>query len=109
LIVPTGDAAGVVVYMDPPYVGCTGYAADCARDDVLSLARRWHEAGAVVAISEAVPLDAELGQGWHRVRIDGERKGQSRSFSKQQTEWVTLNRAPAYVPGVQASLFREGK
>lgn len=101
----SGDCSGVVVYMDPPYVGTTGYGHDCPRSEVLTLARRWSDAGATVAISEAVALAEELGQGWHAVRIDGERRGQARTFSKQQAEWLTLNRPPAHVPGVQTTLF----
>jgi hypothetical protein len=93
------------MYMDPPYSGTTGYKyGGCTRDAVLTLARDYDRRGAVVAISEAVRLDGEL-PGWHAVQIDGERKGQKRTFSKQQHEWVTMNREPVRRPGVQASLF----
>ena len=61
--------------------------------------------GATVAISEAVRLDRELGEGWTAVQIDGERRGQKRTFSVQQSEWVTMNRAPVHVPGQQQGLF----
>jgi hypothetical protein len=96
---------GVVVYIDPSYVGTTGYASDLPRADVVALARRWAAAGAVVAISEAEPIPELVAEGWHAVRIDGERVGQKRTFSKQQAEWLTLNRAPAWVPSVQGTLF----
>jgi hypothetical protein len=96
---------GTVVYADPPYLGTTPYASDLPRADVIALARRWAAAGAVVAISEAEPIPELVAEGWHAVRIDGERVGQKRTFSKQQAEWLTLNRAPAWVPSVQGALF----
>ena len=101
-----GDLSGFVVYMDPPYEGTTGYKfGGCPRSEVLRMALDLSARGATVAISEAVRLDRELGEGWTAVQIDGERKGQKRTFSVQQSEWVTMNRAPAHTPGVQASLF----
>ena len=96
---------GTVAYMDPPYLDTTGYAHDLGRDEVVALARRWADAGALVCISEAEPIGALVGDGWHKVEITGERKGQRRTFSKQQSEWVTMNRPPAWVPSVQAPLF----
>jgi hypothetical protein len=96
---------GTVVYMDPPYLNTTGYAHDLGRDEVVRLARRWADAGATVCISEAEPIPDLVAEGWHAVEITGERKGQRRTFSRQQAEWLTLNRAPAWVPSVQASLF----
>jgi hypothetical protein len=57
------DLRGVWVYADPPYVGCTRYAAECPRDQVVALASAFDEAGAEVTVSEAQPL-AEL-DGWH--------------------------------------------
>ena len=95
---------GCVVYIDPPYQGTTGYVADLSRADVLDLARRWADAGATVAISEAEPVEG-LGSGWEAVEITGERRGQKRTFSKQQAEWLTMNRAPACRPAVQAVLW----
>jgi hypothetical protein len=96
---------GTVCYIDPSYVGTTGYAADLPRADVVALARRWAAAGATVCISEAEPIPELVAEGWWKVRIDGERVGQPRTFSKQQAEWLTLNRAPAWVPSVQGALF----
>ncbi len=96
---------GTVAYMDPPYVGTTGYAADLPRADVVALARRWAAAGATVCISEAEAIPELVAGGWHSVRIDGERVGQRRTFSRQQAEWLTINRAPAWVPSVQGALF----
>jgi hypothetical protein len=93
---------GCVVYIDPPYEGTTGYADDLPRKQVLALAMKWAQAGAAVYISEAVPLDLP---GWHHIDIAGERKGQKRTFSKQQREVITCNVAPAWVPAVQGVLF----
>jgi hypothetical protein len=97
--------AGTVAYMDPPYVGTTGYGHDLPRADVVALARRWAAAGATVAISEAEPIADLTAEGWPAVRVDGERKGQTRTFSKQQAEWVTMNRPPAWTPPEQRGLF----
>jgi len=96
---------GTVAYMDPPYLNTTGYAHDLGRDEVVRLARRWADAGATVCISEAEPIPELVADGWHKVEITDERKGQRRTFSKQQAEWLTLNRAPSWTPSVQASLF----
>lgn len=96
----------VVAYLDPPYENTTGYKfGDCPRSEVLRMALDLSRRGATVAISEAVRLDRELGAGWTAVQIDGERRGQKRTFSKQQAEWLTLNRPPAMVPGVQVGMF----
>jgi hypothetical protein len=97
--------AGTVAYTDPPYVGTTGYGHDLPRSEVVALARRWADAGATVAISEAEPIADLTAEGWHAVRVDGERKGQKRTFSKQQAEWVTMNRPPAWTPPEQRGLF----
>ena len=91
-----------VVYIDPPYQGTTGYAHDLTRDEVIALARLWSDAGAAVYISEAEPLDLP---GWHHVNITGCRVGQKRTFSKQQAEYITCNRVPAWVPAEQGTLF----
>jgi len=94
---------GTVCYIDPPYQGTTGYASDLTRAEVLSLARRWADAGAAVYISEAEPL-TEL-HGWHYVDITTARVGQKRTFSRQQAEWLTCSVPPALKPGVQMGLF----
>jgi hypothetical protein len=95
---------GTVAYMDPPYVGTTGYGHDLPRSEVVALARRWAAAGAMVAISEAEPIADLVAEGWHAVRIDGERKGQARTFSKQKDEWLTLSNAPTWTPTTQGRL-----
>jgi len=102
---PPALPPGTVCYMDPPYFGTTGYASDLPRADVVALARRWATAGAMVAISEAEPIADLVADGWHAVRVDGERRGQKRTFSKQQAEWVTMNRPPAWTPPEQRGLF----
>jgi len=102
---PPALPPGTVAYMDPPYVGTTGYADDLPRAEVVALARRWAAAGATVAISEAEPIAELLADGWHAVRIDAERIGQRRTFSRQQAEWLTLSSPPAWRPSVQGALF----
>jgi hypothetical protein len=105
-----GDLSGWVCLLDPPYKGdctkkITGYKhGDISRDHLLCLADSYDRRGAVVAICESVSLRADFGDGWHAVDIGGERKGQARTFGNT-SEWVTMNRKPVVVPGVQASLF----
>jgi hypothetical protein len=106
---PPALPPGTVVYMDPPYLNTTGYAHDLPRAEVVAIARRWAAAGATVAISEAEPIPELVAEGWYAVRIDGERVGQKRTFSKQQAEWLTLSRPPAWVPPVQGGLFGGGR
>ena len=96
---------GTVAYMDPPYQGTTGYGNDLPRAEVVELARRWADAGATVCISEAEALPELMADGWHSVEITGCRKGPKRTFSKQQREWLTLNRAPAWRPSTTLDLF----
>ena len=102
---PPALPPGTVVFCDPPYQNTTPYAHDLPRAEVAALARRWAAAGATVAISEAEAIPELVAEGWHAVEITGERVGQKRVFSKQQAEWVTLNRPPAWVPPVQGRLF----
>jgi hypothetical protein len=98
---PARLPAGTVVYLDPPYYQTTGYAHDIPRPDgapfawVEGLARAWSEAGALVAVSEAVPMPGLVAEGWHVVDLTHDRRGQRRTFSRQQTEVLTLNRTPA--------------
>lgn len=106
---PPALPPGTVVYMDPSYVGTTGYADNLSRPEVVALARRWAEAGATVAISEAEPIPELVAEGWYSVEITGERIGQKRTFSKQQREWLTINRAPAWTPPIQNCLFQQAR
>ncbi len=96
-----GDLEGVVAYMDPPYQGTTGYIASLSRAEVVAHARDFDALGAVVCISEAEPVI----DGWHATEITGGRKGQKRTFSKQQREFLTLNRPPQATVGVQMVMF----
>jgi hypothetical protein len=96
---------GTVAYMDPPYVGTSGYGHDLPRANVVALARRWAAAGATVAISEAEPVDDLTADGWSAVNITGQRVGQARTFSRQQAEWLTLSRPPVWTPSEQCGLF----
>ena len=102
---PPALPPGTIAYLDGPYQGTTPYAHDLPRAEQVTLARRWQAAGAVVCISEAEPIPELTADGWHAVRIDGERQGQKRTFSKQQAEWLTLSHPPAWRPSVQAGLF----
>ena len=99
-----GDLSGVVVYMDPPYLGTTGYLHDFGRDEVVEIAYEFDQLGAVVAISEAEVVIPE----WNAVEITAGRKGHKRTFSKQQAEWVTMNREPAHRVAVQSPMFALG-
>lgn len=96
---------GTVAYMDGPYENTTQYANLLPRAEQVTIARRWAAAGATVAISEAEAIPELVAEGWHAVRIDGERSGQKRTFSRQQEEWVTMSRPPAWRPAVQGGLF----
>lgn len=80
-------------YLDPPYVGATGYGWDSPRAEVLEIAERWAAAGAVVAISEAVPIELD---GWHHLEL-------TRPGGKP--EWLTLSREPVRLPEKQQELW----
>jgi hypothetical protein len=86
-----------VVYIDPPYVNTTGYKHDLPRKRVVELALAWYAAGAKVAISEQEAIPELVAQGWVAVDITDKRLGQTRTFSNQQTEYLTLS------PGAQCS------
>ena len=99
---PARVPPGTVAYVDPSYVGTTGYEDNLTRDEVCAMAERWASAGALVCISEAEPIE-ELG--WHTVEITSQRSGQKRTFSKQQREWLTMSQPPRWKPAVQHNLF----
>ena len=102
---PVSLPEGTVAYIDGPYENTSGYAHLLPRSEQLALARRRSDAGAVVAISEQEPLNEELGEGWSAVEITMARKGPRRTFSKQQAEYLTLNRPSAIRFDGQRSLF----
>lgn len=87
------DMEGAVVYADPPYLGCTRYAALCPRDEVLRLSLAWRKRGARVVVSEAcaLPLD-----GWHALQLQGTRK----------PEWLTCSEPPVVRRAVQMHLWQ---
>ena len=85
----SGDLERVVVYMDPPYVGTSGYLHDLPRSEVIRLARDFDRLGAVVCISEAEAI-GDLG--WDSIEIF--KTGNARTFSKQKREFLTINRSP---------------
>jgi hypothetical protein len=84
----------VLVYMDGPYENTTGYANVFARNEQVATIRRWSDAGARCMVSEAEPIPELMADGWHAVEITAMRVGQKRTFSKQQSEWVTCNFEP---------------
>lgn len=85
---------GTYVYLDPPYVGSESvYANSFSREDVLTTAIKWADAGANVIISEAVPLCTakELVDhgGWESIELIS-RVGQARKNSKSTKEFITF-------------------
>lgn len=103
---PMGECSDCVVVLDPPYVGTSGYQHDSSRETVLSLARAWHEAGALVLIHEACGLAGELGAGWE-ARPAGVLRGRASTFWGEggEREWLTFNRKPIWWPAIQQGLF----
>lgn len=99
---PPSPPGRVVAYIDPPYQDTTGYRHDLTRAEVVALAMRWADVGADVYISEAEPIDLP---GWHHVDITGHRRGQKRTFSKQQREWLTCSARPHWTPPTQVSMW----
>lgn len=103
---PTGPVPpGTVVYLDAPYKGLSPYLHRMHRAEVLDVAKAWHAAGAVVGVAEAEALDGALGSDWCAVELTSARFGQARPHAKGIAEWLTLNRAPAWVPSRQGTLF----
>ena len=98
---------GTICYIDPPYEATTGYGHDLPRSEVVRLALLWAEAGAFVGVSEQCPIPELVSAGWHAVEITHGRRGQKRTFSKQQREYLTLSRPPVHPPllGVQEVLL----
>ena len=108
LCLPSGRAEQTLVILDPPYVGTRGYAHDSSRETVLSLARVWSDAGALVLIHEAEGLSSRLGAGWEEAPSAPLRSGTSRLWpSGKPREWITFNRPPVWWPGQQSDLFGE--
>lgn len=89
---PVGAPGHVVVHIDPTYAGTSTYRHNLLRAPALDLARRWAAVGATVGVSEAEPLADALGPAWRAYDITRARRGQSRRYSKQQVEWLTVFR-----------------
>jgi site-specific DNA-adenine methylase len=76
-----------VVYMDPGYLGQTGYPGGAhAIDDILTLARNFADHGMAVMVSMNRGLD-EL-KGWEQVQLHNGR-GDTSPFRGKNPEWVT--------------------
>jgi len=79
------------VYIDPPYVGVTGYRHELRRAEVVRLALAWAEVAEVVGVSEHEAIPELVAQGWRAVELRGGddlREGQTRG------EVLTLWRRP---------------
>lgn len=100
--VPPSPPGRMIAYIDPPYQDTTKYRHDLTRTEVMALAMKWSDAGADVYISEAEPIDLP---GWYHVDITHCRQGSKRAFSKQQAEWLTCSKEPAWLPPQQGALF----
>lgn len=104
---PGVDLEGCICYLDPPYQGTTGYIADMPRAEVVRLATSYAAAGALVVVSEAVPIPELTALGWEAVDIAGERRGQRRTFSADggKNEWLTMSKPPVNRPAQQVGMF----
>lgn len=76
------------VYIDPPYKGLSGYENHIDHQRVIEVAKKWKSIGCSVAISESVPLDAELGDGWRSQQLKT-LNGQCRKNAKCSDEFLT--------------------
>jgi hypothetical protein len=86
--VPAQVDGPTVVFLDPPYVGRTGYLRKQTRQNVETIARRWHDAGATVIVSESEPV--HLGRGEDHVSLIGD---DARPRPGQKYEWLTILRS----------------
>ena len=82
---------GTVVYIDPPYLGTSGYCAELDRAAVVHVAQAWAGAGARVVVSEATPIPALEAIGWSSVEIT---RGRGNNFSRQKREHLTVSPEP---------------
>lgn len=95
--IPVEVHGRTVVYLDPPYVGTTGYSADLSRDAVVDLARRWHAAGAAVLVSEREAVVP----GWRAVRV----RASGARTTKAAWEYVTLSPGLEWHDGEEVDLW----
>ena len=81
-----------VIYIDPDYVNATGYPnGSLPRPDLIELAIKWAEAGALVMISEAEPIQELVDLGWEAVMIAGPNPTNNSPFKSKKPEWVTVS------------------
>lgn len=82
------------VVIDPPYAGTTGYGAQLKRARVCAIAQRHAEAGSLVGVCEAEPLNGADGplKGWAATRLQRE-SSMPRAVSIE--EWITTSAPPA--------------
>ena len=83
--VPERVSGPTVAFLDPPYVGRTGYLKKQTRANVETVAKRWHDAGATVVISESVQIP--FGRGETYVSLVGD---DARPRPGQKWEWLTV-------------------
>lgn len=69
---------GADVYIDPPYLGTTGYGVELERARVEAIAARWAAQGCRVAVSERQPLSWA---GWHHAAPEAA-AGAPRTFGR---------------------------
>ena len=95
-----GDLRGVVVMLDPPYVGATRYEATCPRADVVALALAYRALGATVILCEAEALPELLTLGWHGLDL--------RAGAPGKPEWLTCSDVPHHLARPQLALPLRG-
>jgi len=77
------------VLLDPPYAGTTPYpGASLPRERVVELALRWRDAGAVVCVCEAWPIQELVDVGFQASQVDSVRKDGS-PFKSKKAEYLT--------------------
>ena len=80
-----------IVYIDPPYQGSTPYPdGNLSREEVIILAHAWHDAGALVLVSEGEPLSTLIKDGWLEMKIS-KSKNDASPFRGKHEEWLTLS------------------
>jgi hypothetical protein len=77
-------------YIDPNYVGATGYRDGLTRDEVVQIAVRWHNSGALVLVSESEPIYDLLELGW-KCRCIKDADNHGSPFRAKKQEWVTYS------------------
>ena len=78
---------GSVLYLDPPYLGTTGYADELSRDSVEATVSRWAAAGCRVGVSEGEVLPGMRGV---YIGTTGKSSSLDRTNGGRQ-EWLSLS------------------